>query len=291
VERLYVRYFDVDLQGGAPIPVGKLVDAGGLRYTKEIVPTVFITNRSFLDRPPEAVADLAGKVAALIESLHQKIATQTIREVQFDCDWTDRTQSNYFLFLEQIKARRPSWEISATLRLHQIKFPDRTGIPPATAPNALMCYNTGDLDNPKETNSILEPDIVKQYVDDIEDYPKPLDLALPLFSWGVLIREGKVIKLLNTAQPLDFDDPSKFRRQGHIVQVLEDTYYKAHYLYAGDRIRLEGIAPNTLRTTARLLHKQGLRPRQLIFYHLDSSIIKQYPYEELENIASELVGG
>ncbi|MEZ4901823.1 MAG: hypothetical protein R2822_08725 [Spirosomataceae bacterium] len=62
----------------------------------------------------------------------QKITTNAPhllwKEVQIDCDWTVATKAKYFRLLQQISALLPpSVILSATIRLHQIKFYRTTG--------------------------------------------------------------------------------------------------------------------------------------------------------------------
>lgn len=45
-----------------------------------------------------------------------------------------------------------------------------------------MCYNTGDIDSPGESNSILDLEDAKKYLQGKHRaYPLPLDVALPVF--------------------------------------------------------------------------------------------------------------
>ncbi len=75
--------------------------------------------------------------------------------------------------------------LSATIRLHQVKYFETTGVPPVKS-GMLMFYNTGDLENPSEENSILNIETAELYLSGLEDYPMQLDIVLPLFSWAVV---------------------------------------------------------------------------------------------------------
>jgi hypothetical protein len=127
--------------------------------------------------------------------------------VQLDCDWTISTRVVYFHFLAALRARLPQGvALSATLRLHQYRYPDRTGIPPVDRV-MLMFYNMGQLDDPDEPNSILNLAAAQPYLDGAPPYPVPLDVALPVFRWGVLYRDGRMTKLIHdlTADELAAD--------------------------------------------------------------------------------------
>ncbi|MBK9015395.1 MAG: hypothetical protein IPM82_15775 [Saprospiraceae bacterium] len=113
-KKLYVKFFDVDWDGatGQPVPLASVeIDTtrlGGL----DIVPTIFITNRTLLNLPMLEVDTLAGRIFQKIKSL----SPQPPQEVQFDCDWTERTQAKFFALLERFKEKcrtLPSAPLSA----------------------------------------------------------------------------------------------------------------------------------------------------------------------------------
>ena len=193
--KLYLRFFDVkwNANQNAAFPTAVLQwEDKNLPKGTEIIPVVYITNETISLTKKEIDAKLlVENIAFKINSLLKKIDQENypVREVQFDCDWTDTTKERYFSFLKNIKQRLEKQpEISATIRLHQVKFFKKTGIPPVDK-GVLMFYNMGDLTNKKESNSILNLEVAKQYLGKLEQYPLDLDVALPLFSWGVQFRE------------------------------------------------------------------------------------------------------
>ena len=66
--------------------------------------------------------------------------------------------------------------LSATIRLHQLKFIGESGIPPVDK-GLLMCYNMGDLHRLRISNSILETAELKKYIKQLSVYPLKLDVA------------------------------------------------------------------------------------------------------------------
>jgi hypothetical protein len=170
-QRLYAKFFDVDWDGAAaqPVPLATIELDTALLAGLEIVPCVFITNRTLLNLPLQGVDSLAARIFQKINAL----AASPPREIQFDCDWTERTRENYFALLTAFRQlalsdpsftmQRPSFIISATIRLHQLKYPDKTGVPPADR-GMLMCYNTGDLEDWATENSILDTKTLKSYL-------------------------------------------------------------------------------------------------------------------------------
>jgi len=80
--------------------------------------------------------------------------------------------------VQKLNILKKDFNVTATIRLHQIKFKDKTGIPPVDQ-GVLMAYNIGELKNNKQ-NSILEANIVKQYINKNTEYPLKLKLALDI---------------------------------------------------------------------------------------------------------------
>lgn len=286
-ERLYVKYFDVDWdvanQRAVPLAV---LEVQAWPEGVDIVPTVFLTNRTFEALPLTDVAALAAQVWSKIATL---LPPAPITEIQMDCDWTRTTRDAYFAFLHALQQRLPAGvALSATIRLHQYRYPDQTGIPPVDR-GMLMFYNMGRLEDPEEPNSILNMAAAQPYLQDAPAYPMPLDVALPVFRWGILYRDGQLIKLIHDLAAADLADTARFARvppgtrrqpsappgQGGrtrgrsedtseapgrlrsmaaahddaspVFTVRKNTYLHGYYLYEGDRIRTEAVTPNLLR--------------------------------------------
>src|SRR5207253_10476713 len=119
------------------------------------------------------------------------------QQLQLDCDWSDSSRRNYFHFVDllshRLKAERKI--VSATIRLHQIKYAERTGIPPVSR-GMLMFYNFGRIQADSDRSSIFNAEDAGRYSSYIAGYPLELDVVLPAFSWSVHSREGRVLGLL-----------------------------------------------------------------------------------------------
>lgn len=284
VKKLYVKFFDVDWNGRAqePLPIAEVIlDTTGLEKI-EIIPTIFITNRSLKNYPLEKMELLGGNILEKIFSIKKDV-----REIQIDCDWSETTEDKYFRLLHFFKKefQKEKIQLSATIRLHQIKYFKRTGVPPVDR-GMLMFYNVDDVKDYKTKNSILDLEVAKQYFFNFENYPLELDVALPIFSWGVLYRGGGMVKLINNLRAEDMADDSFFLQidETHF-EVIKSTYLHGRYLYEGDIIRLEIVPMETLEMSAKLLKSKIGNPNVTIsFYHLDTTTIKHYPYGDLEKI-------
>ncbi len=302
VKKLYAKFFDVDWEEAAaqPMPLATVELDTTLLQGIEIVPCIFITNRTLLNLPMHQVDTLAHLIAKKITALTKTPPT----EIQFDCDWTERTWEKYFALLESFKlavgspksARPPSTVhrppiISATIRLHQFKYPDKTGIPPVDR-GMLMCYNMGDLEDWGTENSIIDRSTANAYLHPASSiqYPLELDFALPTFRWGVLFRDGKMIRLLNGLSELDLNDVSRFHRTApNRYEVVSSTYLNAHYLYKNDLIRLEASSPKTVTEVAALLNNKVALGQAftVAFYHLDTATVKRFPKEKIRDVLQQ----
>jgi hypothetical protein len=291
-ERIYLRFFDLDwnerLRSPAPIAV---LQADSYPYPQyDCVPTLFITNRSLKQLPIQETVPLARRIVDKIMSMADDLGIKQIHEVQLDCDWTESTQPIYFRLLRECRdlLAEQGVQLSTTIRLHQLRYPDKTGVPPVDR-GMLMYYNMGEVRQWEENNSILNLKAAEPYLIDA-DYPLPLDLALPLFRWGVVFREDKMIRLINNLSAEALQDRTRFfRMTQNRYEVQKGTFLQGHYLYKGDFIRLEAVEPDDLEIAVQQL-KAIDWPRRfhLAFYHLDSTIVNNYAPKLLQSLEEKL---
>ena len=261
VEKLYVRFFDLDVVDGNVEPVGKIVFKS--KPDREIVPVLFITNSVFkMDELNED--ELVTKTLDLIDKIsnYEEI---TYKEIQIDCDWSDKTKDSYFKFLGRIKQKSEKI-ISATIRLHQVKYPDRTGIPPVDY-GVLMYYNMGKL-GANDKNSIYDRETALKYTPSLASYKLPLKTALPIFRWGVQLRNNQIISLIpkiNLAEISNLKNISSTK-----YQVLKDTHYKNYYLKKEDVIKYESVDFTDLKNIINDINQYNSKAtKEIIWYDLD----------------------
>ncbi|HMQ49000.1 MAG TPA: hypothetical protein PKA00_16050 [Saprospiraceae bacterium] len=285
--RLYLRCFDVDWDEEQQqlIPVAPVALDTSTLVSFEVVPVIFITNRSFQHLTLAEVPVLAAKIERKMEQLLQGLPQNQIREWQIDCDWTVSTRDLYFALLEAMKAKADAKGclLSATIRLHQLRYPEKTGVPPVDR-GMLMLYNMGELGNWSEDNSILNLTSTKPYLEGLADYSLPLDMALPLFHWGVVFREGEVVALLPQANNNTLADTARFQQmENKRYQVKTGTFFFGTYLYEGDWIRLEQVDNQQLEQLMLLLKNDfPTAPFYLSFYHLDSLLLTEFKPAQLK---------
>lgn len=276
-EKVYIHYFDVVVSEDVINPVAVIRKVDKVLKEKEIIPVVFIRNTVFKNKNTD-IKKLVTKVIKLTEQIHKHHFNKKPTEIQIDCDWSATTKEAYFKFLTLLKEKVT---LSATIRLHQIKYKNETGVPPV-AYGALMLYNVGDLKNFEE-NSILNTNIVSQYINKESVYPLILDIALPLFSQVVIRNKEGKIKLINHVFSDDFEkDTIHFQKKtGTIYEVKEKFLYKGHYLYKGFTVKLEKSDVNEVLKSLALVKDSNLQTRNTLLYHLDEITLKQFNIKEL----------
>lgn len=288
---IYVKFFDVDWSEAhaGPAPMAEVEIDTAFLDGLQIVPCVFITNRCMAQLQDAAVPGLAARILRKTEALATQYPALRIKELQLDCDWTASTRERYFALLERLREELAGKGIilSVTIRLHQYRWPEQTGVPPADR-GMLMCYNTGDLESWGEENSILRTEEARKYLAGANAYPLPLDAALPAFSWGVVFRNDRMIRLIHGLEPEDLADTLRFRQKApQRFEVRRSTYLDGHYLYEEDKLRIERAPVSELEQSARLLRKVNRGKGTAAFYHLDTLMMARYPVEVLEGVFRE----
>ena len=296
VKTIYLKFFDVDWDDAAkkPVPEAKLQASsypqgpvGKLQGGISIIPVVFITNECIQKIDSSQTKPLAEKIMQLLKSMITETDFDSIPEVQIDCDWTASTRDKYFDLLKNIKSLKPNAKISVTIRLHQIKFLSKTGIPPVDR-GLLMCYNMGNLKDPATKNSILETEELKKYTGNLSTYPLPLDVAFPLFDWKVLYRNNIYTGLIQGLPDAAFSN-SFCSKSSNRYLILKDTLLQGYDLRKGDMIRDEQSDIKEVLYAADEIGKHLKNtPLRVSLYHLDSVILSKYSTHELESIYSSL---
>ena len=287
VKTLYLRYFDVDRapddSTDRPIaPISFTEPPNGLR----VVPVVYLKNRVFEKTDTAGVGALAQKVFRLVSQINREQQIRT-DEIQFDCDWTDMTRERYFLFLRHYKALSAA-EVTCTIRLHQIKYPGRTGIPPVQH-GVLMYYNMGEI-NAGGENSIYERAVAHRYIPSLKTYPLSLDIALPLFTWGMQVREGHVIRLLNKMNFLHFqNDPNFERTDSNRYRARTACFSGGYYFMEDDLVKIEHVTGSGLEDIiADINQHTNHRIGNIIFYDLDEKNLILYEKDVFKKVLDHL---
>lgn len=269
---LYTRFFDVDKINGKFEPVAVISKNQNFETEKEIVPTVFITNRSFINIQKKEIPFLAEKVNTLIKKKISDYQLKANGEIQIDCDWTPGTKEDYFEFLKQLK-KVSQKEITCTLRLHQVKDKETSGIPPVDKVY-LMCYSTSSPLENSDKNSILDLNIMKSYLSKLEDYPiKKIEVALPIYSWGIVTNHLGKHKVINALSTKDLNHPDFKKISANEAEVLKDGFYFGNFLNKGFQIKAEEISEKQLHNAIQFLD-QKIGNYTIVYYQLDSKFVE-----------------
>jgi hypothetical protein len=286
---LYVRIMDIDLSpdGQQAIPISPITFKESLPQQVNIIPVVYIVNNILNVTDSTALKTLAGKIAVFVQAKVQQAGKKDYQELQIDCDWTKTTKDRYFYFLEQLKKlpQLRNKEITVTLRLHQVKNIESSGIPPVKKA-MLMCYNMGNLRKYGSQNSILDQAEMDLYLKDhLKNYPLALDVALPLFKWAVIFRNQQYAGISKRLQPNQLHDKNMFKKleQPLLYQLLVDLPQAG--LKKNDIVRWEHITTKQLLQTADFLSAYLPSTEfNLTFYHLDEQLLNDFKYDDLQKV-------
>lgn len=285
VARLYVRVFDVDWDGaaGAPIIVGK-IDGDRVPAGLDVVPVVFLRDEVFRHPTP----GLARTIRDELDRRVRALGAPPSRELQLDCDWTERTRDAYFAFVRELGAL-VAVPLSATIRLHQIKYRERTGVPPVGR-GMLMFYNMGRFSADPDARAIFDADAAARYLARVADYPLALDVALPIWSWVVHVRDDVVVGLLQSV------DPDELAASPYLARAAPDRYvatqtavFRGALLRAGDVLKIEVTGPAETRAAAamiagRLAAVPVSQPRALSLFDLSERNLHRHGVDDLEQV-------
>ena len=236
IKKVYCRYFDVvmDSEDDEPHPNATITFSDTLPKGVELVPTVYITENCMHQRHDS----LARRVVRRVAQMNQTNGISGVKELQIDCDYTDRSRLNFYHFLEQVRQELTTYHsslptLSATIRLHQLQMP----APPVDY-GVLMLYNTGDprrfedrrsadgrlLEEGK--NPVLDLRDVRPYARYLAGYALPLSAAYPVYRWvrhvgGVRIEHTvDASEILSVKQLVEQKRPSL--RQAIITYHLDE---------------------------------------------------------------------
>lgn len=286
-DRLYLRVFDVDVEGKKVMPRA-IINIGKGLPQKKIVPVVFITPAGLNAMSWDELGFYARNIATLLEeqSLKAGIAPE---EVQVDCDWTQNNKERYFELLQKLKQQAyfKGKKLSVTIRLHQVKYLAAAGIPPADK-GLLMVYNIDNLRNIKVENSILNVTSATSYLETVGSYPLPLDIALPIFQWTLLFEAEQLKGILRDVGRQDLEQQAGLEPMTeHTFKVTEDQLLKGYTLKKGQVLRLEESHIERVNEIAKYLSARiKTDSLNLLLYHCDSVNFKNYTIHELEEVFS-----
>jgi hypothetical protein len=283
VTKLYVRAFDLDWSAteNRAVVLGPLAATEAAPAGVEVVPVVFVKQDVFKH---------AGSAAALAQLTWDEVTRRmqplavSPAELQLDCDWTDTTRDRFFAYVREVRAVSHV-RLSATIRLHQIKYRERTGVPPVDR-GMLMFYNMGSFSSDVGTTAIFDPAIAERYLARVREYPLALDLALPIYSWTLQLRDDLPVNLLQSTDPdelprLDFLDRAGADR----FVATRNAFLHGAMIREGDILKIERIAPADTRAAgAQVMPNLAAGHRTISLFDLSERNLDRYDTDDLDQI-------
>ncbi len=260
IGRLYIRLFDIAAEYNTieqfmeAVPIATTRFDAAVPYDVEVIPVTYITVEG-LRQMENSEAYYAGVIVERMMAMASYNELGDIKEIQYDCDWTESTRHIFFALCEHTCAilHERGMKLSVTVRLHQMREKA-----PMADRGVLMLYNTGNLRSANTENSILDIDDIAPYLK-ARNYPFPLDYAYPTFGWGVVFNEG---------------------RFSHLV-----TNYDTVELGQGETMRVERpTVAEILEVKSRVTKAFGKPCQSNIIYHLDSNQLNNYTDDEINEI-------
>ncbi len=286
-QKLYLRLCDVGWNGTAIVPHDVVQVSEPVVENIAVIPVIFLEPAALrhLESPAQIqqLAEQLSRFAELICHRHP----WTVPELQIDCDWSSKTAAPYFELLRALKAQPfvQDKRLSVTLRLHQVKYRAQSGIPPADR-CMLMAYNMGSFRNPNPTNSILDEATAKDYLQTLDQYPVPVDLAVPIFRWTLWYRQGRFLGILRGIDPeqLSRQPFLKSTQHANLYRCTQTREWAGYQLQAGDLLKAESPRPDAVAAVTSYAARKLPDSFTLAFYHLAPENLTLYGPAQLETI-------
>ena len=150
-----------------------------------------------------------------------------------------------------------------------------------------MCYNLSDPRKYEKVNSIATYEEFQKYINH-SVYPLHLDIALPIHSWAVYIRNAKFKGIVNgisqeeIAKNTDLFEPVANQR----YKFLRDTVIGETYYRYGDEFRIEQVDLQTLLGFANILadHIKMDISSRISFFSWDAQFYNRFSKNEYNRI-------
>jgi hypothetical protein len=297
IERVYLRMFDVVWQDERAQQVGavRLAEGQALPANVELVPVVFVREEVLRRLPDEARRAMTAELWREVQARAAAMGFAP-RQLQLDCDWTDGTREPFFAMLRELK-ELSGLPLSATIRLHQVKYRERTGVPPVER-GMLMFYNMGKVSAEPGARAIFDSASASRYVSRVREYPLPLDVALPIWSWTVQVRGAGVVDVLQSTDPSELEGQSFLQRadggRGVRYRATATAFFRGALLREGDELVGEVTGPQEAAAAAALLAPalaplpSAGTPRTLALFDLSERNLSRHGSSTLERLFHSL---
>jgi hypothetical protein len=286
IQKIYVKFFDVTYGEHGVMPVSEIIfDSTCIHKDIQYVPVIFITQSALLQTEEKLIDTLATRIIEKTLRIAARVGIP-VQEIQLDCDWAAHSRDRYFRLVEVIRhlASQRNMITSCTIRLHQVKYKNDSGIPPCDR-GMLMFYNMSDWRKVDTKNSIFDPEEAEKYLPYIKEYPLRLDVVLPIFRWAIAYRDNTFLAILEDINDNTIQNNSIFIPDGRRLRVLRDTFAFGAGLKAGDILRPEVCEAHTVADfSKRIFSLLPAEERSFALYHLDPCTLSHYSHDDLESL-------
>lgn len=285
INNLYIRLFDVEWKNNET-PISILHFDSEIPKNLNVIPVVYIKNQVLKNLYNDQLEDFADKLYHKINTVYSdNFPNHQITEIQLDCDWSETTRDKYFELLKYFQEKtEKNVTISVTIRLHQIKYQQNTGIPPVDK-GVLMYYNMGEVKNQQEPNAIINNEIGMEYLNENSLYPLPLSLALPIYSWGVWYDWQNSVNVVYQINVNTIDTLKYLQKiEGNKYKIIQDTVVEEKYLRIGDIIRMESSSIENLEQAKQVCKPLFSKNYEIILYNYNYSNTNLLNKNDLEKI-------
>ncbi|MDC1024642.1 hypothetical protein OAR04_01800 [Flavobacteriales bacterium] len=268
IKKIYLKIFDLKFDRKNIKILTPGVKSGFNEKNLCIIPVIYIENSILKNFKTDTIFNiLKNKIKYSLELGIIK----NINFLQIDCDWTLKTKKTYFELLTLLSNEID--ELSVTIRLHQIKYYNLTGVPPVKK-GVMMIYN---LDSPVDTNienSIFTFNNAIRYLKKIKEYPIRLDVGLPAFSWGVHYHHGKIKNLISDFDPKKIDSENMYQKKNGYFKSKKAHFYKTYRISKRDEIRYEYPKITEVKEILNFLSRNlNQDSTEIIFFSLNSNFL------------------
>ena len=285
IERVYARMFEVDWDSRRQraFPLRTIKDL--TRHEgREIVPHIAISDRCMQQIPARKIPELANQIH---ERLMRLMGDLRFSEVLIDCPWTEASQENYAAFLDTFMTafgdQAPS--LSVSLHPYHVQQSAILGVPAADRAMLLLFEYPAPAEEGDKV-SILPEERLRNQLQGLPMYPLPVDLALPVFNWGVVVRNQATGHMFRHLHNEDLRDREKIEVLGpKFLRVKKDCYLDGVFLFQNDLIRLEEVPLDEMMNSVRLIEPLIKGDSLHVgLYHLDVSSLQRYSIGDLEDV-------
>ncbi|MFK7923618.1 MAG: hypothetical protein AB8H47_16795 [Bacteroidia bacterium] len=285
-EQLFLRFFDIEWDDSRKriVPIGSLRANLSDWEGKEVVPVIYLSENVLPHLDESQIADLAeltiDRVRRIAEPLEQ------INEIQIDSNWDQENKENYFAFLRQMQTLlgEKGPRLSVCVYPQHVLQRDSMGVPPVERARFMLMEIVDPV--AVEQNASLFGATIREAASEADDYGIPLDVGLPIGSWGVVLRNEKAISILRHLPLNLLEDRDRFEVvNAYFYRVLADTYLDGTFLYENDMIRLEALSPDQLRESIKPLAPYLSHDSISVgFFHLEVNTSAEYPPKEIRKL-------